>query len=93
MSEWGWVNGLAMWVVSVRDVEYCIKRAVGERKTVTLVEIAGNQVISGGNGLGSGRVDPAKIPSIISDLVAKGFNHAPQVIDLVLFCQLMTLTQ
>jgi urease len=46
---------------------------------VSLVELAGKRVITGGNGLASGPVDNDKVPSIISNLVAKGFNHKAQV--------------
>ncbi|KAF7727710.1 hypothetical protein EC973_007266 [Apophysomyces ossiformis] len=47
----------------------------GDFKTVTLVEIGGNKVISGGNGLASGPVDMARLPGIIQSLTHLGFMH------------------
>jgi urease len=47
----------------------------GDFKTVTLVEIGGNKVISGGNNLASGVLDLIKLPSIIDNLTAKGFMN------------------
>lgn len=50
----------------------------GDTKTVALVEIAGARVISGGNGLATGPVDPERTESIVNALVEKGFAHVPQ---------------
>jgi len=50
----------------------------GERKAVSLVEIAGNKIISGGNALATGAVKDDRISSIVTDLVTKGFKHLPQ---------------
>ncbi|KAI8806046.1 urease [Cladochytrium replicatum] len=52
----------------------------GDVKTVTLVEIGGNKVLAGGNGLASGPVSIgiSKLSSIIDDLVVKGFGHVAQ---------------
>ncbi|KAI8835343.1 urease [Chytridium lagenaria] len=47
----------------------------GETKLVTLTDIAGDRIIYGGNGIATGPVDQSRLPSIISDLVAKGFRH------------------
>jgi len=51
----------------------------GDSKTVTLVEIAGNRCINGGNGLASGPVDHARIDIVIDGLTSKGFYHTSQV--------------
>ncbi|KAJ3315171.1 hypothetical protein HDV04_004312 [Boothiomyces sp. JEL0838] len=50
----------------------------GEKKKVDLVEIAGNKVISGGNGLATGKVDLAKIPTILKKIQDGGFLHVKQ---------------
>ena len=49
----------------------------GERKTVSLVTIAGNKVIRGGNNLVNGPVtdDPAGTADLLKRLVEKGFAH------------------
>jgi urease len=47
-------------------------------KTVTLVNIGGARVISGGNGLASGPFDPARTDAIIANLLQKGFSHVPE---------------
>lgn len=47
----------------------------GDTKSVTLVEIAGNKVISGGNNLASGPYDITRLPSIVSNLITMGFAH------------------
>ncbi|KAL7309849.1 Urease, variant 2 [Mucor circinelloides] len=47
----------------------------GDFKTVTLVEIGGNKIISGGNNLASGPVDMIKLPEIINNLLSLGFMH------------------
>ncbi|GBE88225.1 Urease [Sparassis crispa] len=50
----------------------------GDTKTVTLCAIAGNRVISGGNRLASGVVDPTRTEEIVRNLVQKGFGHVPE---------------
>ena len=50
----------------------------GDTKTVTLVEIAGNKVIHGGNNLATGPVDLSRVDEIISKLQAGGFAHKPE---------------
>ncbi|KAI8342041.1 urea amidohydrolase alpha subunit [Chlamydoabsidia padenii] len=47
----------------------------GDFKTVTLVEIGGNKVISGGNGIASGPIDFVKLPIIMEQLTSRGFLH------------------
>jgi urease len=47
----------------------------GDFKTVTLVEIGGKKIISGGNNLASGPVDMIKLPAIINNLTSLGFMH------------------
>lgn len=47
----------------------------GDFKTVTLVEIGGNKVITGGNNLASGPLDLINLPGIIENLVLNGFMH------------------
>ncbi|PKS12827.1 hypothetical protein jhhlp_001039 [Lomentospora prolificans] len=50
----------------------------GDTKTVTLVEIAGNKVIRGGNNLASGSVELWRVNDIVERLMAKGFGHVPE---------------
>ncbi|KAI4863006.1 Urease, alpha subunit [Hypoxylon rubiginosum] len=50
----------------------------GDTKTVTMVEIGGNRVIRGGNGLASGKVDLSRAEAIVTALQQAGFAHAPQ---------------
>lgn len=50
----------------------------GESKVVKLVDIAGNQIIKGGNGLASGEVDKSKLPDILKRIIDRGFKHEPQ---------------
>ncbi|KAI1771143.1 urease [Hypoxylon cercidicola] len=50
----------------------------GDTKTVTMVEIGGNRVIKGGNGLASGKVDLSRAEAIVAALQKAGFAHAPQ---------------
>lgn len=49
----------------------------GDSKTVTLVEIGGNRVISGGNYLANGKVDASTIDSILEKIQKAGFAHLP----------------
>lgn len=44
----------------------------GDSKTVELVEIAGNRVISGGNNVASGPVDPTRVDTIVQQLQMRG---------------------
>lgn len=48
----------------------------GDTKTVTLVEIAGNKVIHGGNYLASGPVDTSRADELVQKMQAAGFAHA-----------------
>jgi len=51
----------------------------GDTKTVTLVQIAGNQVIKGGNGLATGFIGDAAITkNFVEKLKAGGFLHEPE---------------
>ncbi|KAG8930751.1 Urease [Tulasnella sp. 418] len=50
----------------------------GDVKSVVLVSIGGNKILSGGNGLASGPYNPERTQSIIEQLLAKGFGHAPE---------------
>ena len=52
----------------------------GDAKTVTLVEIAGNKVIRGGNDIANGKVDTSRIDDILVKLQEGGFAHAPDPI-------------
>ena len=45
----------------------------GETKTITLVDIGGDRVIRGGNGLCNGPVDPLQLPHIYNKLINQGF--------------------
>uniref|UniRef100_K3WH68 Urease n=1 Tax=Globisporangium ultimum (strain ATCC 200006 / CBS 805.95 / DAOM BR144) TaxID=431595 RepID=K3WH68_GLOUD len=55
----------------------------GDQKTVSIVPIGGKQVITGGNNLASGPVDPAKADTIVASAVAKGFHHKPLDVSLL----------
>lgn len=50
----------------------------GDAKTVTLVEIAGHQVIRGGNGLATGGVERWRVDAIVERLQKAGYAHAPE---------------
>lgn len=50
----------------------------GDTKTVTLCEIAGGKVISGGNRLASGLLDLGRTEEIVNALVQKAFGHTPE---------------
>jgi len=51
----------------------------GDTKTVTLVQIAGNQVIKGGNRIASGHIhDRSVAQGIVERLTAGGFLHVPE---------------
>jgi len=53
----------------------------GETKTVVLVEIAGHQIIQGGNRLASGKVSVAGRQAALKQVKAHGFAHQPLVAD------------
>lgn len=54
----------------------------GDTKTVTLVQISGNQVIKGGNRIASGFIEDLSIAEkIVENLKAGGFLHEPEPID------------
>lgn len=50
----------------------------GDTKTVTLVEIGGAKIVSGGNRLASGPLNLGRTDEIVTGLVAKGFGHTPE---------------
>lgn len=50
----------------------------GERKTVQLVAIAGEQVVRGGNALGSGKVTPEGRERAMAAVKQQGFGHADE---------------
>lgn len=50
----------------------------GDIKTVTLCEISGAKIISGGNRLASGPVDLGRSEAIVTALVQKAFGHNPE---------------
>ncbi|KAK2627444.1 hypothetical protein QTJ16_003410 [Diplocarpon rosae] len=50
----------------------------GDTKTVTLVEIGGNQIIRGGNHLATGKVDISRVGDIVARLQEGGFAHSPE---------------
>ncbi|KAG9118762.1 Urease, partial [Ceratobasidium sp. 392] len=50
----------------------------GETKSVNLVDIGGDQIITGGNGLATGKVELHRTDSIIADLLQRGFAHTPE---------------
>lgn len=50
----------------------------GDCKTVTLVDIGGAKIVSGGNRLATGRVDLSRTDAIVADLVRQGFGHEPE---------------
>lgn len=47
----------------------------GDVKTVTLCDIGGAKIISGGNRLASGVVDVSRTDAIVAELQKKGFKH------------------
>jgi urease subunit gamma/beta len=47
----------------------------GEKKTVSLVAIAGARVVWGGNALGSGAVTPENQERALAEVAARGFGH------------------
>ncbi|KAI9336564.1 urease [Obelidium mucronatum] len=54
----------------------------GDTKPVSLVPIAGNQRIQGGNNVASGPVENERIPTILATLSKMGFKHTPLLRDL-----------
>ncbi|KAH8113067.1 urease [Phellopilus nigrolimitatus] len=50
----------------------------GDTKTVALVSIAGACIVSGGNALATGVMDPSRTDAIVIALVQKGFGHRPE---------------
>lgn len=52
----------------------------GETKIVSLVQIAGNRIIRGGNGLCDGPYHPSSIAQVMSRVSAKNFLHQPSTL-------------
>ncbi|KUI60485.1 Urease, partial [Cytospora mali] len=50
----------------------------GDTKTVTLVDIAGNRIIQGGNGIAKGVVSASRKDEILTKLQHAGFAHVPE---------------
>ncbi|TFY61957.1 hypothetical protein EVJ58_g4185 [Rhodofomes roseus] len=50
----------------------------GDSKHVTLCSIAGAKLITGGNRLATGVLDPTRTAEIVAALVQRGFGHYPQ---------------
>ncbi|KAF3057172.1 Urease [Daldinia childiae] len=50
----------------------------GDTRTVNLVEIGGNRVIRGGNGIASGRVELWRVNTVVAALQKAGFVHVPE---------------
>ncbi|KAF5359552.1 hypothetical protein D9756_003031 [Leucocoprinus leucothites] len=50
----------------------------GDTKTVTLVSIAGNKLISGGNSLATGYIDTLKGEGVLEKILKGGFAHVPE---------------
>ena len=51
----------------------------GERKTVSLVEVGGRRLLSGGSGLGTGPIEESKREGVVRDMVENGgFRHKKQ---------------
>ncbi|CAN7983762.1 unnamed protein product, partial [Ixodes hexagonus] len=50
----------------------------GDERSVPLVEIAGFQIVRGGNNLCDGKVDANNLPQIMKRVHAKGFGHLKQ---------------
>ncbi|RPB04477.1 urease [Choiromyces venosus 120613-1] len=49
----------------------------GDSRTVTLVQIGGDRIITGGNSIASGHVSQNRIPSILENLREGRFSHLP----------------
>lgn len=52
----------------------------GDTKTVTLVEIAGNRIIQGGNAIASGPVNDTNLAGAMELVRSKKFSHSPEAI-------------
>ena len=52
----------------------------GDTKTVTCVEIGGDRVIHGGNGVASGPVHLSRVDDIVKKIELGGFAHAPEAV-------------
>ncbi|KAL1716951.1 hypothetical protein EV715DRAFT_254331 [Schizophyllum commune] len=50
----------------------------GDPRTVTLCAIAGHRIISGGNKLATGVIDPSRIDNIMKGILLRKFSHTPE---------------
>ncbi|KAG8725175.1 Urease [Ceratobasidium sp. 395] len=50
----------------------------GDTKSVNLVSIGGAQIITGGNGLATGKAQLLRVDSVITELLQRGFAHTPE---------------
>ncbi|KAI5893151.1 urease [Schizophyllum commune H4-8] len=50
----------------------------GDPRTVTLCAIAGHRIITGGNKLATGVVDPSRLDRIMKGLLLRKFSHTPE---------------
>ncbi|KAJ1913055.1 Urease [Mycoemilia scoparia] len=53
----------------------------GDCRTVSLVDIAGNRVVAGGNGYGTGPVDRTRISAILNELTRMNVGHMMQALE------------
>jgi urease subunit gamma/beta len=51
----------------------------GERRTIQLVAVAGEQVIRGGNGLSPGKVSEEGRAQLLENVAARGFGHREEL--------------
>ncbi|XP_071041832.1 uncharacterized protein [Parasteatoda tepidariorum] len=57
---------------------FSIRFEPGETKTVTLVEIGGAKIITGGNSLCNGPMKECALPNIMQHVISRGFGHKVQ---------------
>ncbi|KAJ1864479.1 Urease [Coemansia sp. RSA 989] len=53
----------------------------GDTRIVTLVDIAGNRIVYGGNGFAPGKVDFARVAEIVSEMQRRGACHMAQALE------------
>ncbi|KAJ2546531.1 Urease, partial [Coemansia sp. RSA 1933] len=54
----------------------------GDTKVVTLVDIAGNRVVHGGNGLCAGKVERSKIQQLVAEMQQRSVRHVAQALEI-----------
>nr|XP_042895439.1 urease subunit alpha isoform X2 [Parasteatoda tepidariorum] len=57
---------------------FSIRFEPGETKTITLVEIGGAKIITGGNSLCNGPMKECSLPNIMQHVISRGFGHKVQ---------------